>query len=334
MLEAISPTIICITPVKNEAWILDRFLKCASTWADHIVIADQGSTDGSLEIIQRYPKVRLVEAPCQEFNMGKMRQALLATARTFPGPKIIISLDADEALSANWKGSSEWDSIKAAKPGTILRFQWVNLMPDGDSVWIPEPDILMGFVDDGSPYEEVPIDEPRVPCSSNSPSLLLKDIRVLHYQYTDWRRMQSKQRWYQAWERLYHPDRSSVKIYRQYHHMYVVKQTPKLSKWVKGYEDSGIDMSSVNQDGIYRWDREILDLLTKNGLEPFRKLDIWQINWVNYARQIQYPEPSELFTDPRTTLEKLILSWLQNSQVTSLQIKTRILQNLLRIFGW
>ena len=334
MLEATSPTIICITPVKNEAWILDRFLKCASTWADHIVIADQGSTDGSLEIIQRYPKVRLVEAPCQEFNMGKMRQALLERARAIPGSRIIISLDADESLSANWKDSAEWDSIKAAKPGTILRFQWANLMPDGDSVWIPDTNILMGFVDDGSSYVEMPIDEPRVPCPPNSPSLLLKDIRVLHYQYTDWQRMQSKQRWYQAWERIHNPDRSPVKIYRQYHHMYFVKQTPKLSKWVKGYEDSGIDMSSVNQDGIYRWDREILDLLTKNGLEPFRKLDIWQINWVNYARQIEYPEPIELFTDPRTTLEKLILSWLQNSQLASLQIKTRILQNLLHIFGW
>ena len=102
-----NPSIICITPIKNEAWILDRFLKCASTWADHIIMADQGSTDGSLEIIQHYPKVRLVEAPCQEFNMGKMRQALLEMARTIPGPRIIISLDADESLSANWKDSTE-----------------------------------------------------------------------------------------------------------------------------------------------------------------------------------------------------------------------------------
>lgn len=329
-----NPTIICITPVKNEAWILDRFLKCASTWADHIIMADQGSTDGSLDIIQCYPKVKLVDAPCQEFNMGKIRQSLLERARTIPGPRIIISLDADESLSANWKDSAEWDSIKAAKPGTILRFQWANLMSDGESVWIPDTEIPMGFVDDGSFYEEVPIDEPRVPCSPNSPSLLLKDIRVLHYQYTDWRRMQSKQRWYQAWERLYHPNRRPVQIYRQYHHMYHVKQSPKLSKWFKGYEEIGIDMSSVKQDGVYRWDREILDLMTKNGLEPFRKLDIWQINWVKYARQIEYPEPSQTFTDPRTPLEKWILAWLQHSHINSLQIKTRIIQNLFRIFGW
>ena len=37
------PTVVCLTPVKNEAWILDRFLKCAGLWAEHIIIADQGA---------------------------------------------------------------------------------------------------------------------------------------------------------------------------------------------------------------------------------------------------------------------------------------------------
>lgn len=40
------PIINYLTPVRNEVWILDRFLKAASFWADHIIIADQMSTDG------------------------------------------------------------------------------------------------------------------------------------------------------------------------------------------------------------------------------------------------------------------------------------------------
>jgi glycosyltransferase involved in cell wall biosynthesis len=333
MSPSLEPKVICVTPVKNEAWILDRFLQCASTWADHIIIADQGSTDGSLEIIRRYPKVMPVDAPCEDFNMGKMRQSILATARTIPGPRIIIALDADEALSANWKESAEWNSIKNAKPGTVLRFQWANLMPDGESVWIPETNILMGFVDDDSSYEEMPIDEPRVPCTATSPSLIMKDIRVLHYQYTDWARMQSKQRWYQAWE-LLNSDRRPFKIFRQYRHMYDVHQVPRPQHWFAGYEAQGIDMSSVNQDGIYRWDRELLDLFTTHGLQPFRKLDIWHRDWSEYARQIHYPESSTSFSDPRNALEKLVLSWLHNTQSQSRQLRIRILQNMLRILGW
>jgi glycosyltransferase involved in cell wall biosynthesis len=47
------PTIICLTPVKNEAWLLDRFLQATSLWADFIIIADQMSTDGSQEIAKK-----------------------------------------------------------------------------------------------------------------------------------------------------------------------------------------------------------------------------------------------------------------------------------------
>ena len=39
-----SPTVICLTPVRNESWILERFRPGASMWADHIVIADQRRT--------------------------------------------------------------------------------------------------------------------------------------------------------------------------------------------------------------------------------------------------------------------------------------------------
>ena len=104
-------------------WILDRFLKCARTWADHIIIANQGSTDGSLEIIQHYSKVRLIETPCQEFNTGKMRQAFLKKARTITGSRIMISLDADESFSANWKDRTEWDNIKSG----VIRFSILRL---------------------------------------------------------------------------------------------------------------------------------------------------------------------------------------------------------------
>ena len=38
------PTLVVLTPVRNEAWILRAFLEATSLWADHIIIADQMST--------------------------------------------------------------------------------------------------------------------------------------------------------------------------------------------------------------------------------------------------------------------------------------------------
>ena len=92
------PLIVCLTPVKNEAWVLDRFLQCASHWADHIIIADQGSTDGSQEIAKKYPKVMLVENKEKQFQGTGMRKLLLHESRKIPGSKLLIALDADEIL--------------------------------------------------------------------------------------------------------------------------------------------------------------------------------------------------------------------------------------------
>ena len=62
------PQLIVITPVRNEAWVLEAFLTHCSSWADHIIIADQHSTDGSREIAQQFPKVTLIDNPTDEIT--------------------------------------------------------------------------------------------------------------------------------------------------------------------------------------------------------------------------------------------------------------------------
>ena len=51
---------------------------------------------------------------------------LVEAARSIPndGKRIFIALDADEALSANWRKSPEWHKLLRAAPGTVLAFQW------------------------------------------------------------------------------------------------------------------------------------------------------------------------------------------------------------------
>jgi hypothetical protein len=111
------PKLICLTPVLNEAWILERFLKCTSLWADHIIIADQRSTDGSREIARRCPKVTLIDNRSEVFNEPERQQMLLAEARRIPGAKILLALDADEFLTANFLTSPEWETNSPGASG-------------------------------------------------------------------------------------------------------------------------------------------------------------------------------------------------------------------------
>ena len=48
--------IVVVTQVKNEEWILERFLALTSRFADAIVVADQRSTDRSREIYAQFSK--------------------------------------------------------------------------------------------------------------------------------------------------------------------------------------------------------------------------------------------------------------------------------------
>src|SRR5580693_6112239 len=124
------PNLICLTPIKNEAWELDVFLKCTSLWADYIILADQNSTDGSQEIAKKYPKVRLIENKSNEYDEAKRQRLLIDEARKIEGPRILFALDADEVFSANYLQSSDWQQIINSKPGDVFGFQWANIMAD------------------------------------------------------------------------------------------------------------------------------------------------------------------------------------------------------------
>jgi glycosyltransferase involved in cell wall biosynthesis len=329
--------VICLTPVKNEAWILDRFLQCATVWADHIIIADQQSTDGSREIASHYSKVRLIDNPTLEFNEPERQRLLIAAAREIPGSKVLIGLDADEILTANVIYELEWQRVLRSQPGTLLTFQKVALKPDLSSYWVELDRDYFGFVDDGSPHMGKKIHSPRVPVPVEAPTLHLKAIKILHYQYTDWRRMESKQRWYQCWERLHQTELRPVQVYRQYHHMY--HQMAKTSvmvplEWLNGYQQRGIDMTRVFKDRQFWWDRAVVDLLAKYGASTFRRCDIWAIDWSQFFQGTGMEVDVDRYRDPRSYLDRLFHDWLKLTQPYHRWLLVRLVDRFLRLLGW
>ena len=331
------PKIICITPIKNESWILDRFLKCASLWADHIIIADQSSDDGSRDIAIRYPKVILIDNQSQSFNEPERQQLLIEEARKIPGQRILIALDADEILTANFNLSPEWNTVLNSPPGTVIRTQVANIRPDMCAYWAPPYNLPFGFIDDGSEHTGSKIHSTRIPYRINAPTIILKDIKILHYQYSDWDRMKSKHRWYQVWERLNNPKRSSIDIYRQYHHMDVISPNeihfiPK--DWFCGYINQNIDITSVNIKGIYWWDKDVLSQLAKHGIGKFKREAIWDVDWSSLNNIINSNHSDLYLCDPRNKFEKYIHRWIRRTQSDASKLKVRIIERILKFFGW
>jgi glycosyltransferase involved in cell wall biosynthesis len=341
------PAVVCLTPVLNEAWMLERFLKCASLWADHIIIADQGSTDGSRDIARRFPKVTLVDNASATFNEPERQALLLAKAREISGPKVLIALDADEILTANVLTDPEWQTIVGAPPGTSLRFQWTELGTDfqGLNHFLYPAKLPFGFVDDGSEHQGKRIHSRRVPVPVGAKTLLATRIKVMHYCQVDRDRFESRIRWYECWEHL-QAHRRPIEIYRFYQRELHVPSSvikPVPPDWLQGYVDRGIDMTSVLMDGIYRWDREVLRLFEEHGTARFRRLPVWDFDW-DKAYALLYPEsPPKHFADPRSRFDRLVHWWLRRTQSdltyhASIRYRKhlyyQLVQRLISVFGW
>ncbi len=337
------PTFICVTPVKDEAWILERFLRCASVWADHIVIADQQSRDATREIARQFERVRLIDNPIPRYDEAGRQKLLLEAARKLPlvaetNKRLIMALDADEALTGNFLRSPEWMTVQNAGPGSVICFNWVNIRPNFRSGWIPEVDLPLGYMDDGAEHQGTVLHNWRVPTPAGAPRIVCHDIKILHYQYSDWQRMKSKHRWYQCFERITNQQKSAIDIFRQYHHMYAVpdKQVANIDpKWFQIYSDMGIDMTSVTKQTSYYWDVQIADWLNEHGAEKFAQLDIWQVDYEAVFMAAHDVGPAQSLQDPRTPEQRETIAWLRKTQaVAAVDTAVQAHEVKLKEAGW
>jgi hypothetical protein len=83
---------ICLTPARNEGWVIGNHLKAASAWADAIVVGDQMSDDDTREIVQAHgPKAMLVDNSCEGYDEGERHRVVFETARKlFPGERKVL----------------------------------------------------------------------------------------------------------------------------------------------------------------------------------------------------------------------------------------------------
>ncbi len=292
---------ILVMPVKNEEWILEKSLACGSLWADHIIIADQNSTDKTLEICKKFKKVICIKNESKGYNEGLRRQLLLDAARSFDGCNFIANLAADEIFSSNILKSESYDRlVENRAPGTGFLFQWIQLWrseslfrSDG-SMWAKSY-MPFAFIDDRKAnFQPGFAHLSRIPEPMLGKALKIEEIKVLHYQFVDFERMLSKQRWARVLE-FAHINKSDFLTSLKLNHKYYVTKNehglrtePAPAEWFNGYPE--VPIKKFNGD----WRN---DTVKKNieelGTERLKWLDIWDYNW------------GEGKTDPRGWLQKL-----------------------------
>lgn len=292
-MENQTPKIVVITPVKNEAWILDRFLSVTSEFADYIIIADQNSTDGSQAICKKYPKVILIENKSDKFNESERQLLLIQAARDLiTEHKIILALDADEILAANAIETQSWQGILKAKPGTVLFFEKPDLFRTTHECIRTGILTPLGYVDDGAEHKPQKIHSVRIPMPEYATRLHIHDIKIIHYGVTRLDAHASKLRLYSVIENVLDVSnplsrRSRYPSNPDYLSLGKLETAP--DEWFLEWENRGIDMHTIIKQKYYNYDFEVLLYFHKYGIQRFLLEDIWKYDWEacrQYAQSI------------------------------------------------
>jgi glycosyltransferase involved in cell wall biosynthesis len=88
------PKLVMLLRVKDGALFVQEWLSCFENLVDEIVVVDNGSTDGTYEILKAHPKV-VETARTEGYNEGRDKNMLYAMARKRK-PAWCLWLDIDE----------------------------------------------------------------------------------------------------------------------------------------------------------------------------------------------------------------------------------------------
>ena len=328
------PTIVVVTPVRNEAWVLDAFLTCTSSWADHIILADQHSDDGTREIALKYDKVILLDNDLSEMNQAAAREMMFREVDKIEGDKIVFALDADEFLSEGFDKTEGWQRILRSEPNEIFCFKWFNLYGDFRHT-VPDE----GFMEWGchfSPTTSIAqeyhdreiraVHEMRIPClpTTRASYVLIEDIQFVHLARLNLARQNNKEAFYQVSSVAKLQERmSAVGLFRFYH-----SQTPVINPLEKDVvlyaANNGVDVRELvrmGDIGQYYID-EMIRIFQRDGYKKYLKIDIWD-----------NPYLIEAGVKPKVPLKyKVLHAYLRRTQPWVDRKSVRLFDRFLRMF--
>lgn len=307
---------IILVPVKNEAWIIRSTLSNYSSFADHIIIADQGSTDSTKEICESFEKAQCINNP-HKAHTNQVRFLLLDEARKIPGNNLIIYLDADELISPSFV--KEIEDLNP-EPGTGFQSAWIQLAETLethriDGVW-EKAVKQFAFIDDRKiDYNRNLITNDH---SNRIPETrVIKKLKtpILHLQYMAKKRCEIKQAFNMCSELISGrpPERVNYRYgVTQFKHLQLA---PISQKWWGGIE-------KPNMEIFLSYDKtkldDIFELFSRYSTLFFEPLDIWEIKELRERFELdtgrtptrikKYPKILTFFLDIKNKIKYSVIS--------------------------
>ncbi|PZR24715.1 MAG: hypothetical protein DI535_21205 [Citrobacter freundii] len=282
-------SIIVLTPIKNEDWILDRFLSITSRFADHIILLDQSDGDEAMHTSKKYPKAIYIRNESNEYDEEYRQKILIAKARELvAGKKLLIAIDVDEIITAESINSSEWETICSQAQGTRIFFSKPDILPSLEEYINYEEPFLLGFVDDGRPHNGTKFHSPRLPFSEQR--YFSQSIIFMHFALVRNKEYQARQRLYSVMENVKQTSQTRFRLRKYARHMQKLRNRNKTYEmpagWLKPYKETGLDIEHFSSSEDNSYNRQVLAIFNDHPSRKFWMDDIWYVDYDEINREL------------------------------------------------
>lgn len=177
--------VVCLLPARDAAAHLPAWFESVSRFADAVVALDDGSVDGTAELLDAHPMVEvLLRNPVRRDFAGwddsQNRNRLLSAARS-RRPDFVISIDADERLSPRDGDALRHFIEHDARPGIAYGFPVVQMVDDVDHFDGIESDAYRLFAyREHHRFPEHRLHFPPVPTAIPRHRWLVTNLRIQH----------------------------------------------------------------------------------------------------------------------------------------------------------
>lgn len=126
-------TVVGICMVKDEADVIRQTIEHMLKQVDHILVADNMSSDGTSEILKSLP-IEVFTDSQVGYYQGPKITAMAQYAGEYYGAAFICPFDADERMSASDGISTVKEVLERLRPSTMIaEASWITHNPNGNT---------------------------------------------------------------------------------------------------------------------------------------------------------------------------------------------------------
>ena len=279
---------------RNEGHILPTTLPPLAQVCDHIIIADQNSTDDTRAVIKKCTKAILIDNPPSPTDGNyetQGRNLLLDAARNFDGNNLLLMIDADEIAPPAVFCHLKEDIHDHYPVGMKFVTPWLLIWKKTSRYFLPyvspegllQPRLVAWILYDNRQcqYQDSKwVHSGRLPTPPSKNITLPPRYSLLHFHWI----FLERARWQQAWYLMHELKNAQFnlgrvddinRMYQPYNTLFdrQITFTRRLPKeWRTGYKPPPHN----SDDPKFNWRKsDVWKLIDQYGIKAFEPLDIW-----------------------------------------------------------